>query len=376
MILPFSREDEEYNQIRKCIKKGMEKGEIKKLHPDHPAHELSSIWPTVGLTEEHKEELITIGGNRIFIPRLARKQILDNLHCPHMGYNVTQQLAKTRYFWRTLNEDIKRRCQGCEACVEFSKSKVGEAEVLEEQPNFPMEHMSVDLFTWDTKKFALLINWYSNYCFLKRFRTEPSTQEVVEFLEEIFLEHGFCLKLRSDGGPQFREQFGDWTRRMGIDWSPSSGYYSQSNGRVERSIGIVKDLLAKTQRSSESFREAWFALQNTPHTAEGFSPARLFYGRILRDPHLPQLEDDLDERVGRDTIQANKERRKRKKNEEKRRLNTSPVELKVGMNVILQGPSANCGISREMWCQSDQEVAQPSSMSQRRTKPISEIRDS
>ena len=106
---------------------------------------------------------------------------------------------------------------------------------------------------------------------------------------------------------------------------------------MERSIAIVKDLLSKTQRNSESFREARFSLQNTPRTSEGFSPARLFYRRILRDPHLPQLQDNLDERAGRDSIQANKDKRKRRKNEEKKRLNTTPVELKPGMNMILQG---------------------------------------
>merc|ERR1712059_166974 len=146
------------------------------------------------------------------------------------------------------------------------------------------EHMSVDLFTWDQKKFALLIDWYSNYCFLKRFRSEPDTQDVIEFLEEIFHEHGYCLKLRSDGGPQFKEQFGAYTKRNGIEWAPSSGYYPQLNKKVERSIGIVKDLLAKTQRSSESFREAWFALQNTPHTAGGFSPARLLWEDLEGPP--------------------------------------------------------------------------------------------
>merc|ERR1712059_25503 len=145
-----AKEDEDYNQIRICIKNGMEKGEVKKLHPDHPAQELVSIWPTVGLTEEHKETLITVGGNRIFIPRGARKQILVNLHRPHMGYNITQQLAKTKYFWTTLNEDIKKQCQGCEVCLEFSKSKVAEPEVFEDQLEFPMEQVSVDLFTWDT----------------------------------------------------------------------------------------------------------------------------------------------------------------------------------------------------------------------------------
>ena len=126
-IIECVKNDEDYNQIRKCIRKGLEKGEIKKLHPEHPAKELASIWVAVGLTEDHKEPLITVGGNRIFIPRLARKQILENLHRPHMGYMITQQLAKGRYYWRTLNEDIRKKCEGCQTCIEFSPSKVGEA---------------------------------------------------------------------------------------------------------------------------------------------------------------------------------------------------------------------------------------------------------
>ena len=74
----------------------------------------------------------------------------------------------------------------------------------------------------------------------------------------------------------------------------------------------------KSHRSGESFREVWFSLQNMPRTSEGFPPGRLFYGRILRDPHLPQLEDNLDERAGSDAIQAPKDKRKRKKNQDKK----------------------------------------------------------
>ena len=87
---------------------------------------------------------------------------------------------------------------------------------------------------------------------------------------------------------------------------------------IERSIGIVKYLLSKTLKSGESFREAWFSLQNTPKKLRGISPAILFYGRILRDPKLPQLQDDLDEGAGRDAIQAARDKKKRKKNEDKK----------------------------------------------------------
>ena len=118
---------------------------------------------------------------------------------------------------------------------------------------------------------------------------------MINFLEGIFHGYEYLEKMRSEGGGQFHSEFEDFTKRAGIQWKPSSAYYAQSNGRIERSIGIVKDLLSKTLRSGESFRDAWFSLQNTPGSSEVLSHARLFYRRIVRDPKLPQLQDDLDE---------------------------------------------------------------------------------
>ena len=147
IILESARNNKDYNEVIRCIRDGLEKADIKKMHFEHPMKELLMSWPTIGITEEYKQALITVGGHRIFIPRLARKKILENLHLPHMGYQVTQQLARSHYYWKTLNEDIKRKCQGCSACTEFSNSKGSEEEIIEEPPSFPMQHMLLDLFS-------------------------------------------------------------------------------------------------------------------------------------------------------------------------------------------------------------------------------------
>ena len=164
---------------------------------------------------------------------------------------------------------------------------------------------------------------------------------MINFLEDLFHEYGYPEKLRSDSGPQYRGEFERFTKRAGIDWKPSSAYYPESNGKVERQVGIIKHLLDKTQRSGENFKDAWFALQNTPRTTEGMSPTRLFYGRIIKSPKLPQLTDGLDENAGGDAIQANRERRKMKKNENKNKVDTNPIWLKEGMQVLLQGVNTN-----------------------------------
>ena len=57
----------------------------------------------------------------------------------------------------------------------------------------------------------------------------------------------------------------------------------------------------------------------------------------MKVPKLPQLQENLDEGAGRDAIQATRDKRKKKKNEDRKRLDTTPVELKVGMEVLLQG---------------------------------------
>ena len=68
------------------------------------------------------------------------------------------------------------------------------------------------------------------------------------------------------------------------------------------------------------------------------SPARLFYGRkIIKNPLLSQLTDGYDETAGGDAIHAIREKRKSEKNKNKNEVDTSPLELKEGMHVLLQG---------------------------------------
>ena len=110
----------------------------------------------------------------------------------------------------------------------------------------------------------MVTDWFSGYFFYKEFHREPDSAEVISFLEDLFCEYGYLEKLRSDLGPQFRSEFERFTKRAGIDWKPSSAYHPKLNGKIEHQVGIIKHLLDKTQRSGESFKEAWFCLQNTP----------------------------------------------------------------------------------------------------------------
>ena len=109
-------------------------------------------------------------------------------------------------------------------------------------------------------------------------------------------------------------------------------------------MAIIKNLLDKTLRSDENFPRAWFCLQNTPHSSEGMSPAHLFYRRLVKNPLLHQLSDGYDETARGDALHANREKKKKKKNENKNSVDTNPLEVKVGMHVLLQGVIPSFGI--------------------------------
>ena len=89
----------------------------------------------------------------------------------------------------------------------------------------------------------------------------------------------------------------------------------------------------------------------------------------MRDPQLPQLQDDLDEGAGRDSIQASRDKRKRKKNKDKKRLDTTPIELTVGMEVLLQGVKSKLWNIQGVVTEIRTGAILPLFMCLRRTKP-------
>ena len=50
-----------------------------------------------------------------------------------------------------------------------------EPEMMESQQSEPMEKVASDLFTFNSKKFILMVDRYSQYIFLNRFCADPNT---------------------------------------------------------------------------------------------------------------------------------------------------------------------------------------------------------
>ena len=112
--------------------------------------------------------------------------------------------------------------------------------------------------------------------------------------------YGYPRYLRSDGGPAFRAEFGDFAKAKGIQLDLSSAYNPTSNVVAEPGVGCVKKLIQRAVLAGENVQDALAAHRNTKSQA-GTTPSLLFFGRHLRGvlPALPRevdLQTEIDKR--------------------------------------------------------------------------------
>ena len=77
------------------------------------------------------------------------------------------------------------------------------------------------------------------------------TEAVINILEEWFVDTGKPERIRTDGGPQFRDKFTQWCKAQNIIHELSSAYHHESNGHAEVTVRDMKRLLEKTKNEKE-----------------------------------------------------------------------------------------------------------------------------
>ena len=76
---------------------------------------------------------------------------------------------------------------------------------------------------------------YSGWPLVKPLK-KLDTASVTSTLEDWFFDYGKPLSIRSDGGPQFRNDFVKWCKDQDITHQLSSAYHHESNGHVEVAV--------------------------------------------------------------------------------------------------------------------------------------------
>ena len=199
--------------------------------------------------------------------------------------------AKEVMFWPNMNSQIEDIVSNCPACTEHQSSNPKEQMIAHELPERLWQNVAADLFMLENEQYLIVVDYYSRYFELERMSTTTSSA-IINKLKAIFARHGIPEKLVSDNGPQFSAQeFARFANEWDFSHITSSPNYPQSNGLVEKSVHIAKQLLKKSKSDNRDPYLGLLELRNTPlHNLA--APAQLLMSRSLRSV-LPTTSNHL-----------------------------------------------------------------------------------
>ena len=130
-------------------------------------------------------------------------------------------------------------------------------------------------------KHALVtVDYFSGFLTYDTLKSE-TTETVTQVLNNIFRKFGLPEKIIYDNGPCFRSNdFRRFCDQLDIGHVTSSPYYHQSNGRAERAVATIEQILKKSA-SDIDITKALTTYLDTPVSDTLPSPAELFHNRRI-----------------------------------------------------------------------------------------------
>jgi hypothetical protein len=215
----------------------------KKDLPDH----LKEYW-------NHKLELsetqgISLKDQRILIPLVLRRKILDKLHQGHQGIEKTKQRVRQSVFWPQVNKDIEELVSKCSHCQELRNANPKEPLISHAIPLYPWQVVGTDIFHWQDKDYLLVVDYYSRYWEVVRLRSMKAEYVIAE-LRKIFSRYGIPEKM-SYNGPQYASrEFQEFAKTWEFKHVTSSPRYPRSNGLAEKNGTDGKEVVIEGFKQS------------------------------------------------------------------------------------------------------------------------------
>ena len=286
-----TNEDVLVEEVRQACKRDEEHIKLKQTIIEGFPSNYNELDPLVRPYVKMKDLLsidgdLVICGQRLVIPRIMRREILNKLHSSHQGIERTRRRARHAVYWPGIDNDLKNIVESCQKCQILQPSLPKEPMIVEKDPSHPFEKVSADYFQYAGKQYLIYTDRLSGWPMVKMFTREATANMLISILREFFAAVGAPTIFRCDNGPQFNSYtFRSFMAKWKVQVVTSSPYYHQSNGHAESSVKSVKYLIIKSTNNgnldSDEFATSLLELRNTPRS-DGRSPSQILFGRPTR----------------------------------------------------------------------------------------------
>ena len=250
---------------------------------------------------------------------LDKIKIIAKAHqTAHEGVQKTYLRIKENYYWRNMILDIKKYVTTCKICQLRKPQPVPEKFERYGTPvEAPFVRIAVDIVgplksSGDNRYIIVAVDYFTRWPEAKAVSTITS-EDVTEFLVEVFSRHGTPQLVLMDNGVQFTSDYS----KIFLDLYDTyihfvSIYHPESNGLVEnrnREIGKQLRFLVEEYDDWDKYLPiALWALRTSISSSTGFSSFELLYGRKAMLPIELVLMETYSGETGRTTEEVLMER--------------------------------------------------------------------
>ena len=224
-------------------------------------------------------------GSRVIVPQKLRMTVLRELHDTHPGIVKMKRLARSYFWWPTLDLEIESVSRECSTCQENNRKPLIAHCHPWEYPDGPWQRLHVDFAgPIQNRMILIVIDAYSKWIEAIAVST-ASTVTTIESLSSIFATHGLPRSIVSDNATCFSStEFKAFLEANGIKQKLSSPYHPSSNGLAERAVQIVKRGIQKIEEGSLNSKLVRFLSRYriTEQESTRRSPAEMLLKRLPR----------------------------------------------------------------------------------------------
>jgi transposase InsO family protein len=235
-----------------------------------------------------------------FIQFHQRLDHISRLHCGmgHLGIEATFNLARTRGWWPSMREDIKKWVSSCSVCAKALPSKHPSSEALHpiKPPLLPFKRWGMDFIgRLPTSKkgnrwILVAVDHFTRWP-VAIATPDATTATVARFLyENILTCFGPPDEILTDRGANFlAEALREYLKLQRVKHLKTTAYHPRTNGLTERFNGTLITIMRKYANEHPDLwdlylSQALFTCRVKAHATTGLTPFFLAYGL---EPAIP-----------------------------------------------------------------------------------------
>lgn len=241
----------------------------------------------------------TTGRDLLVIPKTYVNKALHDFHdlplAGHPGQTRTLSFIRNRLYWPNMKKDVINYVSSCNICNQRKTSPHFRSAPLQEFPKLlePFERTAMDIVgpfitSDDGNKYLLTFQDH----FTKYPEAIPIPNQSAEtvarvFVTHIIVRHGSPRQLITDQGANFVSKlFKEVCKLLQIEKIQTTAYHPQSNGVLERSHKVFKDMISSYIKNSQRDWSTWIpyvllAYRSHVHRSTGYTPFFLMHGRDM-----------------------------------------------------------------------------------------------